>query len=274
MNQALPRVVRTVWARAVMAALLVALLALAWARPLDTWAAEQVDAGLKRALATYAAARTLNAVLSTVRSVSVSVGVGVGASVHPGAVLEPVDDLVEQFSALVLAATLSFAAQKLLLEVGAAWPLGLALTVALGAWLAWWWRAPPPRWLHRLALGLLCLRLAVPLLALGSEGTYQLVMAGEYQQAQATLQQTPLPEAAPAANAGLAERIKRWWADSTDVAGKVEQLKARADALVAHMVRLAAVFVLQTVVLPLLFLALLLAVYRHGVAALSGPAAR
>ena len=52
MNQALPRVVRTVWARAVMAALLVALLALAWARPLDTWAAEQVDAGLKRALAT------------------------------------------------------------------------------------------------------------------------------------------------------------------------------------------------------------------------------
>lgn len=254
--------------------LLAGLLALAWLRPLDTWAGQQVDAGLKRALATYAAARTLNAVISTVRSVSVSVGVGVGASVNPGAVLEPIDDLVEQFSGLVLAATLSFAAQRLLLEVGAAWPLGLLLSAALVAWLAWWWRAQPPRWLHGLALGLLCLRLAVPLLALGSEGAYQLVMAGEYQRAQATLQQTPLPETAPAADAGLAERIKRWWSDSTDIAGKVEQLKARADALVAHMVRLAAVFVLQTVVLPLLFLWLLLALYRHGLAALSRPPAR
>lgn len=113
---------------------LACVLALVWVRPLDAWAARQVEAGLQRALTTFAAARALNAVLSAVQSVSVNVGVGVGASVHPGAVLEPIDDLVEQFSALMLVATVSFAVQRVLLDVLGAWPLAAGITLAALAW--------------------------------------------------------------------------------------------------------------------------------------------
>ncbi len=244
---------------ALAAAALAGVLVLAWARPLDAWAQREVEAGFQRALASFAAARGLNAVLSAVQSASVNVGVGVGASVHPGAVLEPLDDLVEQLSTLLLAATVSFGLQRLLIELLATWPVNLALSLAGLAWLALAWTGRPlPRWLPRLALFLLCLRLAVPLMALGGEAIHRAVLAGDYQAAQAQLAQEPLPAAAPAPGSppSLAERVRRWWADGADVARQVEQLKARADALVAQMVRLIAVFALQTVVWPLAFLLL------------------
>ncbi|MDD2894124.1 MAG: hypothetical protein PHF20_09385, partial [Halothiobacillaceae bacterium] len=101
--------------------LLLAILALAvalvWLRPLDVMAQSYVDSGLKRALVTFASARALNAVLSLAQSTSVSIQVGAGVSAHPAAVLDPLDDLVEQFSTIMLVATLSFAAQHLLITL-------------------------------------------------------------------------------------------------------------------------------------------------------------
>ena len=43
---------------------LVIVLALSWLKPLDMAADSQIDAGFKRALASYAIARTLNAAIS------------------------------------------------------------------------------------------------------------------------------------------------------------------------------------------------------------------
>lgn len=238
-------------------------LALVWLKPIDALAERHVETGFQRALTTFAAARALNAVLSAVQSASVSVGVGVGASAHPGAILEPIDDLVEQFSALMLAATISFAAQRLLLEIFGAWPVSILLSVALIAWSALRWRGRSfPAWLPKLALGLLCLRLAVPMLALGSEATYQLLLARDYEASQVEIKKADLPDTAAEPGEALGNKFKRWWSESTDVARKVDTLRSRADGLVTHLVRLAAVFIVQTIVLPLLFLWLLLCLYR------------
>lgn len=238
-------------------------LALVWLKPLDALAERHIEAGFQRALATFAAARALNAILSVVQSASVTVGVGVGGSAHPGAILEPIDDLVEQFSALMLAATISFAAQRLLLEIFAAWPLSILVSGALLAWfILQLQRRYLPAWLPKLALGLLILRLAVPLLALGSEATYQLLLAREYEVSQAEIKSADLPDTTSEQGEAIGNKVRRWWSESTDVAKKVDALKSKADGLVAHLVRLAAVFIVQTIVLPLLFVWLLLAMYR------------
>lgn len=243
--------------------ILALLLALVWFRPLDAVAEQYTESGLKRAFATFAVARGMNAAISVLQSVSINFQIGAGASLQLGAVLDPLDDLVEQFSALMLAATLSFATQRLLIEVSGAWLVSVLLTVLFLAWSVFYLRNwALPGWLARLALGLLCLRLAVPLAAVGSEVTYRLLLAGKYETSQTQIKSAEVPDVEVQAGEGLAERARRWWTQSTDIGKKIEALKAKADGWVEHFVRLAAVFIVQTVVLPLLFLWAMLRLYR------------
>ncbi|MCZ8284370.1 MAG: hypothetical protein O9353_02855, partial [Bacteroidia bacterium] len=66
--------------RALVAFTMAAFTACAWLAPLDAPAMQQVDAGLKRALVSFATARLLNAVISVAQGTEASVqpfGVGV-----------------------------------------------------------------------------------------------------------------------------------------------------------------------------------------------------
>lgn len=250
---------------------IVAALALSWLGTVDTVAKRSTEAGLQRALATYAIARGFNAIISLAMSASVNVQFIAGMQVSPGALLDPLDDLIEQFSLVMLAATVSFAAQRLLIEIGASWPVSLILTFACAAWLAVRWRrridsplgfATPAR-AARIAIALICLRFAVPAVALASEATYQFVMAGTYEAAQAKVKAVEAIEPAETtAPQSRMERIRRWLSDKAEVADKIEALRARFDAAIEHLVRLTAVFVVQTIVLPLLFLWLIVRLYR------------
>jgi hypothetical protein len=243
--------------------MLALVVALVWLRPLDPVATDYTEAGLKRAFATFAVARALNAGISVLKSGEVNVQVGAGASLQVGAVLDPLDDLVEQFSAIMLAATLSFATQRLLIEVSGATAVSIVLTVAFLAWGALRLAGRPlPGWLPRLAIGLLCLRFAVPVAALGSEATYRVLLSEKYEASQAQIGRAEVPEVATQPGENLADTLKRWWSQGADVAKKIEVLKARAGDWVDHIVRLAAVFIVQTIVLPLLLFWLMLRLYR------------
>ena len=250
---------------------IVAALALSWLGTVDTVAKRSTEAGLQRALATYAIARGFNAIISLAMSASVNVQFIAGMQVSPGALLDPLDDLIEQFSLVMLAATVSFAAQRLLIEIGGSWPVSVILTLVSAAWLALRWRsrsdgplgfATPAR-AARIAIALICLRFAVPAVALASEATYQFVMAGTYEAAQAKVKAVEAAEPADvSAPQSRMDRIRRWLSDKTEVAEKIEALKTRFDAAIEHLVRLTAVFVVQTIVLPLLFFWLIVRLYR------------
>jgi hypothetical protein len=257
---------RTTRQRALIGLLLAAALVLTWLRPLDALAERQVEAGLKRALIAFASARTLNAALSALQEATVSFQVGAGLSVKPGAILEPLDDVVEQFSNLMFVATASFAVQRLMIEMLSAWPVCLLATALLVAWAALAQRARAvPGWLPRLALGVLMLRLAVPVLAVASEAVHWAVLDRPYQQHAgqlAALEGTDpqLPRAA--SSESLLDRMKGLLAQGGDIARQVEALRSRAQDIVENLVRLGAVFIVQTVVLPLLYFGFLFWLYR------------
>ena len=68
----------------------VVILALAWLGPLDRVAQDYVESGLKRALITFAAARTANAVISVVQETTVAIQpLGVGVTLSPAQALDP-----------------------------------------------------------------------------------------------------------------------------------------------------------------------------------------
>lgn len=63
-----------------------------WLAPLDSAANKQVDAGLKRALLSFATARALNAVISVAQGTEVAVEpAGVGVVFTPGQILDPIN---------------------------------------------------------------------------------------------------------------------------------------------------------------------------------------
>jgi hypothetical protein len=233
-------------------------LAVVWLKPLDALAERHVESGLQRAAITFAAARGLNALLSLAQSAAVSGGVFVEASANPGALLEPIDDMVEQFSALMLFATLSFGVQRVLLEASASWPVTLLLSFALVAWSVRRWQiSQRSQWLWRIVLVLAVLRLAVPVFAIASEGTYQWLLKERYEQPQTTIEKAASNGDSTRAG-GLVEELRRRWKE-----GGVEGLKARMEGVVGHLTTLATVFVVQVVLLPLALLWLLGALLRR-----------
>ncbi len=106
--------------RLVVAVIVVSAALAAWYRPLQDVANAQVDAGLKRALVSFASARALNAVISVIQGTEFSVKpIGVGIAMTPGRILDPINDLIEQFFTVMLVAIVAFGVQKMLLSIGA-----------------------------------------------------------------------------------------------------------------------------------------------------------
>lgn len=237
------------------------ILVLAWFGPLDRLAQDYVESGLKRALITFATARTANAIISVVQETTVAIQpLGVGVTLSPAQALDPLNDLIEQFSALMLAASISFAIQRVLISIGGYEWVSVFLTAALLGW-AWmgWQGGRPPRWLTRTLLVLLLVRFAVPLAALGSEASFRLTMASDYAQAQMAVKATSdeLARMAPETpkGAGAIDRLKEWWdRQKQDIQAYFGQLKDKAENMVRHVIILMALFIVQTLVLPLFFL--------------------
>ena len=158
--------------RLLLTALVTALNALSWLPQTNELASAQVDAGLKRALVTFASARVLNGVISTLQGTEVvAQPLGFGVTLSVGQVLDPVNDLVEQFSDLMLTATLVFGVEKFLLTLFGNWAVSALVTAVLGAWLVLYWRQTCPTWLSKLVLMVVFLRFAMPLVTIGFSGS-------------------------------------------------------------------------------------------------------
>ena len=246
--------------RILVATIAVVIVGAAWIPGLGAMAETKVDDGFKRALATFAAARALNAIVSVAQGTEFAAQpAGVGLNFTMGQVLDPINDLIEQFSTIMLMATAAFGVQKVLIGIGSWWPLSFAVSAAAIAWGASRWRHSPVPWLSRVLVGLLVLRFLVPVVTLGSEALFHHFMLGEYRVAQQNLELSATElgvlgssAAAPSAPESILDKMKRLASAGADIGGRLEALKAAANQTVEHVVRLMVVFILQTVLLPLL----------------------
>lgn len=176
--------------RLAIVALIVLMVAFSWLDPIDSQANQQVESGLKRALVTFAAARALNGVISVIQGTEVSAQpFGFGLTLTVGQVLDPVNDLVEKFSDLMLVASIAFGVQKVLLAVGASWLISFAFSVVALAWcylyLTEKWR---PVWLARTLAVLAIARFAIPVALVGSGLVFDSFLQATYDRSHAAIQ--------------------------------------------------------------------------------------
>ncbi len=229
------------------------------------------EAGLKRALVAFGISRTLNGVISVAQGTEVAVEpVGIGVTFTPGQILDPVNDLIERFSTVVLVAGTAFGAQRVLLEVtSSTFFTALCVSLAAASVLAmcFWGRLPDTavNFLLRLAVTTMFLRLAVPLFAIGGELFYHQFLADQYQQSSdqlssAAVQLSVINEESHPLHAEKQEQSSfldsaREWINGAsatmDWRQQLAEFSATAERISQHAIKLMVVFVFQTVFLPI-----------------------
>ena len=249
-------------------------IAFSWLQPLDTSAITQVDAGLKRALIAFATARTLNAVISVAQETQISFQLGVGATLAPGQILDPANDLIEQFGDLMLAASVGFGIMHFLIKIGAFWFFSLMLTAFGVVWL-WlrWQNQTVPEWLMKAVIVLLFVRFSIPVVMIGSDLAFKQFMEPKYNQSMSAIKIS----SDEINKSGKAKREANGFIDTItnfpnsiknakdEMEKKLDELQQSADHLADHVVNLIVIFIMQTIVIPVVFLWIL---YMLGLGAL------
>ncbi|MGJ7522703.1 hypothetical protein ACSFA0_19615 [Variovorax sp. LT1P1] len=249
--------------RLLLIAVLVAVVSCAWLPWLNESADTHTRQGLKRSLTTFAAARALGAALSVVQGTELSIEpIGIGVTMTPGQMLRPINELVDKFAGMMLFASVAFGVQLLLLQFGGHVAVAAALTVVMLVWATLRWRGTggaAMRWLQPALVILLMARFAVPLTSLVSEGAYHAFMKPGYETAYLTIEGSAkaVPGATselPESKGGIFERFRTLKNKVSELRESYRALGEAAKLWTDRIVDLIAIFVVQTVLVPLGFL--------------------
>ena len=237
----------------------------------DSTSKGYAENALRNALVTFAVARTLNGVISVAQGTQLAIepgGVGVNLSV--GEILDPINDLVERFSAVMLVAASSLGLQTLLLNITAWWGFSAFLALASIAFLITLWMPRPvvARYANpalRILLIILFVRFAAPVLIIGTNIITDMFLASGQAEATAILEATTSnieelnqeTQSVSADEPSILDRLGNFIGNSIEslrVSDRLARLRESASNASEHIVNLIAIFVLQTIILPLLFL--------------------
>lgn len=262
--------------RLALSALVVLICGIAFTGMTDAPAHDYVDGSLNRAMATAAVARSIDAGISFIQGTEVSATpLGMGVTVAAGEALDPVNDLVERFSTIMLASVASLAIQQLLATMAAhpaiSWGLA-ALGFVLVALMLMRAGETATRVALRGFLFMALIRFGMALAAGANAIVYEVFLDEPYQASHAELARAgeelePLAEELAGEErvtgdekAGWLEGMSDYWRSarlSVSPAAWIEDLQDTAGQIVESTIQLIALFLLQTVALPIAVLWLL-----------------
>jgi hypothetical protein len=256
-------------AKIVLTLVLAAVVALAMSDLADEAALARHDQIFKRALVTFGVVKALNSAISVVQGTQIAAApAGVGVTLSLGEVLDPLNDLVERFSWVMLASSTALGLQLVLINVGAWWlvKVVLALCAALTA-VAWWHSS---RRMARLFEGatrllglMLLIRFIMPAVNLLNQTIYNQFLSETYQRSTTLLEEinnnaTTVTQEMTGDDAKRDETVwqdlKQTYAgikEALDIKRKLAPLLEKLRDATTYIVNLITVFLLQTILIPL-----------------------
>jgi hypothetical protein len=235
-------------------AAIAAVVMLAVAPLADRVGGEALDGSFKRALAALATTRGLDAAISLAQSSEVTFSLGPGGSIGIGQVLDPVNDLVEQYGTLLMTSTTALGIQQVGLRLGQSlgWWLFVPSLVALAAATAARGSMATglATWGRRLFALALFARLAIPTAAWIDGIVADRFLEADYLAATAVVERTT-------------ERLEDMKADGPDkpwyerlnpvkvIGEQAKQLSDTLGTVAESIVNLVIYFTVSTIVLPL-----------------------
>lgn len=255
----------------------VLLVILSFSQVLDEASSQSTEKALVRALATYGVARALNGVISVAQGTELAIEpAGVGVILTPGQILDPINDLVERFSWVMLVSSASLGVLNVLLSISIWFWLSVILTIALAAAVALQWRRDrvSDTVRHLVTKGVLLLiliRFAAPVVAITNDLVYTQFLESRYQSAMTELQQTTSriddinrethTPSNPVSDRSWLDRAKTLIdsasssiANALDIEARMKRYEAAASDVSRYTIDLIVIFVFQTIFLPIFFI--------------------
>jgi len=246
----------------------------------------QLQQTMNQSVVTFALARGLNGVISVIQETEVAVQpAGVGVSFEPGQILDPVNDLVESFSDVMLASSLVLGSLRIFTELMSQDAIKIAVVLCGIIWLLscryWLHHSNWCRMITALLALLVSLRLFVPVAFLVSEHVSHWVLDDYYQtstqalnKTQQEFQQTAHIQSNEQSKIEEQANNERSWSEQLtgtyqqakrlfDIEEQLHQLKRQADIAIEHSIQLMVVFIIKVMVLPLLIGFLFIALIKR-----------
>ena len=233
---------------------------------------EQIDKAFNRALITFGIARALNGVISVAQGTELAIQpAGIGINLTPGQILDPVNDIVERFSWIMLASTTALGIQKTFLIISNQEMFNYFLqALFLLSLILLFIEVPINKKLRlvilKVSLVLLVLRFAVRVLTIGNNYFYQLFQEENYIESNNTLELTTSSintlnneekVKREDHNSSIWKKTKEAYKSATgflDIENRLDQYKLALENTSKHIINLIVIFLFQTVLLPLIFL--------------------
>lgn len=230
---------------------------------------EYLNQSMTRTLVTFGMARALNGVISVAQGTEVAIEpAGVGVNFAPGQILDPVNDMVERFSWVMLSASASLGLQQLLSELSEWLPVTLiyaASGAALLLILLFYERTSEGvrSFVLRLFILLTIARFLIPAVSFTAEAIHTGFLEPRYDVAMERLErasdrignfnESTLP-GQDDASSGIIDKLARMYGSaqsSFDVDKRLNQYREVAAEITSSSVELIVIFLFQTVLLPL-----------------------
>ena len=242
---------------------------------IDNKAKVCIDESFKRAMIAFGIAKAINSGISVLQESELSIQpAGIGVSIAIGEILDPVNDLVERFSWVMMVSVMSLGIQEILLQIGP-W-LSLKFLFSFGSLfllLALWtknnWQSTCILIAKKTLLFALIARFSIPLVVYLNNLTYDAFLNNQYQSASGDLKQGQEAfentdfEAIVESSFSKDEEAGYWEKAKSIVkkAGsfisfrdRINWIKAKASDMSDSLIRLSVVFIINTILLPIGFL--------------------
>ena len=262
-------------------AALAILVALSWTGSLDARARIETEQALEATLISYALARTLNGIISVAQGTEIAFQpAGVGVVLTAGEILDPLNDLVERFSWIVLLAATSLAMQLLIGEILTTTLLNIITTVAASASVVLYWKpsivsAAVRQFVLRATALLLTFRFTVVLagFAMSFIGSQYLdereQVAIDYLSATQTAIETSdgQERSSRVDSSSLLDQLDSFIESqkkSFDINRRLDRLQRQIESAINEVISLIVIYLLKTLLVPLATLAVLYGSIRHS----------
>ncbi len=242
---------------------------------LDNRGQAYFDKALKNGIYTFAIARGINGVISVIQGTELSGAPGgIGVKLAVGEILDPINDLIERFSWVMLISTTSIGIQKILLEVGKWFGFKILiclsmLIILLGLWLPNIWSINLLSLGYKIIIISIIIRFCIPAVAMVSDKVYVLFLEDTYTESTESLEiikgKIKYPDSPDNQNQssepGFWENFLSRYKElkeSIDIKKRLSVLSDTVSNSVKYILNLIAVFLIQTVVIPIIVIWILI----------------
>ncbi len=161
---------------------------------IDDLSTERLDTAFQRSITVFAIARGLNGLISVVQGTEVyATPAGVGVNFAVGQILDPLNDMVERFSWVMLMSSVSLGVQEVMLRLGKTDIVQLLLALSasviiLMLWVRQLWNKTAFNLVFKGFIIVFFLRFAVPVIVLLNTAVFNYALEPKYEKATTALE--------------------------------------------------------------------------------------